>query len=118
MRKIKTELVRVKLSGVSFDMPINYMYSEAMETYNRWPKPKKNSVEAKSISLSVSLPDLPPPYQSQDGSGWRTLGYGDRIELSIASLPKGRRVSANVDGFKIKKPDSFAPLAFSSPDSF
>lgn len=87
MRNIETEIVRIKLSGVNFDIPTNYMYSEAMETYNRWPEPKNNRVEVNSISLSVLLPDLR-AYHPQDDSRWRMLGHGDRIELSIASMPK------------------------------
>ncbi len=38
MRNIEAEIIRIKLSGVDFDIPINYMYSESMEVYGDRPK--------------------------------------------------------------------------------
>ena len=87
MRNIETELVRIELSGVNFDIPINYMYGETIEKYNRWPEPKKERVKRRSISISVLLPDLR-PYYAEDDAKWRVLGHGDRVEVSFASWPE------------------------------
>ena len=79
-------IVRIKLNDDKFNVPLRYMYGEAIEKYHRWPKPKKERMNVDYLHVSVLLPDMR-PYYSEDDAKWRTPGFGDRVEINIlASL--------------------------------
>lgn len=84
---LETSVVKIEIEGKRFDVPLRYMYGEAIIKYKRWPTPKKERVKVGALSLSMLLPDLK-PYYPEDEAKWKELGHGDRIEVTIA---KGKR---------------------------
>lgn len=82
LQNLESEIVRVQLSGQMLNIPMRYMYGQAIEKHNQWPKSKLERVKVDVVSLSVLLPDLR-PYYPEDDSRWRVLGHGDRVEISI-----------------------------------
>lgn len=83
MRNLETEVVRIELAGQHFDVPMRYMYGQAIEKYHQWSKAKKERVKVDYLSLSVLLPDLK-PYYTEDDAKWKVRGHGDRVEVTIA----------------------------------
>lgn len=82
LRNLETEVIRIELAGRRFDIPMRYMYGEAIEKYHQWPEAKKERVKVDAITLSVLLPDLR-PYYPDDSARWKVKGHGDRVEMSI-----------------------------------
>ena len=85
---LDTGKVRIEIEGHRFDVPLRYMYSDALATYGRWPTPKKEVAKVGALSLSVLLPDLR-PYYEEDDARWKVKGHGDKVEVSIAKPPGG-----------------------------
>lgn len=84
MRNLETEVLRIELAGQHFNIPMRYMYGQAVEKYHQWPKAKKGRVNVDALSLSVLLPDMR-PYYTEDDSRWKVKGHGDRVEVSITN---------------------------------
>lgn len=82
---LDTGVVRVDIDGHRFDVPLRYMYSYAVETYGRWPTPKKEVKKVGALNISVLLPDLR-PYYKEDEARWRMRGHGDKAEVMIAKF--------------------------------
>lgn len=81
-RNLETEVIRIELAGQKFNVPMRYMYGQAIEKYRQWPKAKPGRVDVGALSLSVLLPALR-PYYPEDDARWKVLGHGDRLEVSI-----------------------------------
>lgn len=90
MRNLETEVVRIELAGQKFDIPMRYMYGQAIEKHGQWPAAKKERVKVDALTLSVLLPDLR-PYSPEDDARWKVRGHGDRVEVTIAKLGAGER---------------------------
>jgi len=88
MKNLETGVVRIEIDGHRFNIPLRYMYGEAIVKYKRWPTPKKDRVQVGYLNLSMLLPDLK-PYYPEDEVKWKELGPGDRIEVSIAKGSRG-----------------------------
>lgn len=94
IENLETEVVKIELSGQHFDIPMRYLYGQAIEKYRQWPKAKKDRVTVDALSLSVLLPDLR-PYYPEDDERWKVKGHGDRVEVNITnSLGSDRWYSA------------------------
>lgn len=81
---LETGIVKIEISGQHFDVPVRYMYGEAIESYQsrKWPTPKSGRTHVDSLSLSVLLPELK-PYYPEDDAKWKVRGHGDRVEVSF-----------------------------------
>jgi hypothetical protein len=77
----------VVISDQQFDIPIRYMYGEAIERWNssHWPKAKAGRVKVDYVNLSMLLPDMS-PYFPKDDARWKKLGFGEKIRVSLAKL--------------------------------
>ena len=82
IQNLETGIVRIELSGREYDVPIRYMYGQAIEKHKQWPKAKKERVKVDALTLSLLLPDLR-PYYPEDEARWRVRGHGDRVELTV-----------------------------------
>lgn len=111
-RNLETEVVRIELEGRRYNIPLRYMYTEAMEQAGRWPKAKPGRTKVGALSLSVLLPGLK-PYYPEDDAHWKVLGHGDRLEVTIAK-PTGpldwfqhvrNRYLSGEDKFSTRMPD-------------
>lgn len=85
LKNLETEVVRIELAGQSFNIPLRYMYGEAIEKYHRWPTAKKERVKVGALHLSVLLPDMRPYYPEEDAR-WKVRGHGDRVEVSMMAF--------------------------------
>lgn len=88
LRNLETGIVKVEVGGQKFDIPLRYMYGEAIVKYGRWPTPKKERLKTTDLSLSMLLPDLK-PYFPEDEEKWKELGHGDRMSVSITNRGDG-----------------------------
>lgn len=79
---LEGEVVRVDLGGNSLNIPMRYMYGQAVEKYNSWPKAKADRVSVDALSLSVLLPDFR-PYYMEDKEKWKATGHGERLEVTV-----------------------------------
>ena len=77
--------VRVEIGGHRFDVPLRYLYGHAIETYGRWPTPKKDVASMGALNLSVLLPDMR-PYYKEDDARWKVKGHGERVEVMITNF--------------------------------
>jgi len=75
-------VVQIEIGGHRFDVPLRYMYGEALEKWGNWPKAKKGRVKVDYLKLSMLLPELR-PYYPEDDARWKVLGHGERIEVSV-----------------------------------
>lgn len=82
MRNLETEVVRIELLGQHFDVPMRYMYGEAIEKYHQWPTAKPGRTTVAYLHLSVLLPDMRPYYPEEDAR-WKVRGYGDKVQVTI-----------------------------------
>jgi len=114
---LETSVVKIEIEGKRFDVPLRYMYGEAIIKYKRWPTPKKERVKVGALNLSMLLPGLK-PYYPEDEAKWKELGPGDRIRVSIA---KGKRESdwyqallkqILENGFYYKEKDAYGLMHF------
>lgn len=80
---LEKEVVRIELEGRRYNVPMRYMYGEAIEKNNQWPKANAERVKVGGLTLSVLLPNMT-PYYPKDDARWNVLGYGDRLEVAIA----------------------------------
>lgn len=123
MKNLETEVVRIELAGHRFNIPMRYLYGEAIEKYHQWPTAKKERVKVDALSLSVLLPDLR-PYYPEDDARWKVLGHGDRVEVTIMK-PAGegdwynfvrQRINNEIkQGVTTKKPDAHGLVHFLTP---
>lgn len=122
-RDLDRELVRIRLSEQNFDIPLRYLYGQAIEKYHQWPRPKKKRVPVKALSLSVLLPDLR-PYHKEDDARWVVRGHGDRLEVSIMKPVGGEGWYKFVRGFtnqevasgvSAKEPDVYGLASYMTP---
>lgn len=84
-KRLDSDVVMLDLVGVKFDIPLGYMYGQAMEKRGWWPKIKSTRQKVDSVSISIMLPDMN-PYRLKDDERWRGVGHGDRIEVSLSGL--------------------------------
>jgi len=101
LRNLETEVVRIELAGQHFNIPMRYLYGQAIEKHRQWPKAKKERVKVDALTLSVLLPDMR-PYYPEDDAKWKVRGHGDRVEVTIMKFrgpPKnwGKRNEINID---------------------
>lgn len=123
MINLNTEVVRIELAGTYFNIPMRYMYGQAIEKYHQWPKAKQERVVVGALSLSVLLPDLRPYYQ-EDDAHWKVRGHGNRVEVSIMKPVGGdnwyqglrQRINGEVEeGVTIKANGIHGLVHFSTP---
>ncbi len=116
------KIVRVLLSGKKFDIPLRYMYGEAIEKRKHWPDVKDNRVSVDAFSLSLLLPDLR-PYYSEDYAKWKVKGHGDRVEVSVKKPVggedwfqkfKSKYMERSVSGDVVRAPEENGLIHFSS----
>lgn len=81
-------VIKIDISGYCFDVPLRYMYGEALEKWGDWPKAKKDRVKVDYLNLSMLLPELR-PYYLEDDARWKILGHGERIDVLIMKLVGG-----------------------------
>src|SRR5574337_797839 len=81
-KNLDNEIVRIEISGTRLNIPMRYMYGEAVEKWGGWPKAKKERKIVRSIRLSMLLPDLR-GYFPQDDVRWKVLGQGDKMRVLI-----------------------------------
>lgn len=81
-RNLESEVIRIELGGRRYDVPMRYMYGEAIEKRGRWPTAKPERVKVGALSLSVLLPNLK-PYYPEDDARWKVKGHGERLEVDI-----------------------------------
>lgn len=121
-KNLETEVVRVELAGRRYDIPMRYMYSEAIEKNNQWPTAKAERTKVGALSLSVLLPDLK-PYFPEDDARWKLLGHGERLEVSISNSPtlsistwhgalRGRYLHGD-EVYAARMPDAYGLIHFS-----
>lgn len=79
---LENEIVRIDIAGQHFNIPMRYMYGEAIEKYRRWPKAKRERIKVGALTLSVLLPDMR-PYYPEDDAEWTVRGPGKRIQVTI-----------------------------------
>lgn len=120
---LETGVVKIEIENHRFDIPLRYMYGQSVETYGRWPTPKKNRVQVGALTLSVLLPDMR-PYYKEDDARWKTQGHGERVEVNIAKdvdgwsewypslLKRTERYAAEGQFYK-REPDSYGLIHFS-----
>ena len=82
-RNLETGVVKVSIGGHHFDVPLRYLYSQAMEKHQHWPVPSPDRVQVDGLVLSVLMPDFRPYYKADDAR-WNVLGHGERIQLSLS----------------------------------
>lgn len=123
MNDLEAEIVRIEVDGRRFNVPMRYLYGEAIEKYQQWPTSKKNRVRVDALTLSVLLPDLR-PYYSEDDARWKTLGHGDRLEVSVMKPAGGtnwynfirRRIDDEVNkGLSSVSKDAYGLTQFLTP---
>jgi len=121
MRNLETEVVRITLAGHPFDIPMRYLYGQAIEKYHQWPKAKKERVNVDALTLSVLLPELRPYYLTDDAL-WKVKGHGSRVEVSIMKPVGGadwyvsmrnRYLSGTAPGNITKKTQGYGLIQFS-----
>lgn len=117
---LENEVVRIDIAGQHFNIPMRYMYGEAIEKYRRWPKAKRERIKVGALTLSVLLPDMR-PYYVEENERWTVRGPGDRVEVTIEeqrtsdwnnmdlaleyAKKAGYEISRSVDGaLSIKEP--------------
>ena len=83
-RNLEYEIIRVELNEHWYDIPMSYIYGQAIEKHGRWPKAKPERVKVGVLTLSLLLPDLK-PYYPEDDAHWKVRGHGDRIEVTITN---------------------------------
>lgn len=81
-KNLEEQTIRIELGGRKYNIPIRYVYSEAIEKRGYWPKVKKERIPVKYFSIDVLLPDLK-PYYPEDDAEWKKLGHGKKLALSI-----------------------------------
>lgn len=116
-------VVKIEIENHRFDIPLRYMYGQSVETYGRWPTPKKERAQVGALSLSVLLPDMR-PYYKEDDARWKVRGHGERGEVTIAKpvgswsewysnvLKETERFAAEGRFYK-REPDSYSLIHFS-----
>lgn len=81
-KNLETGMVKINIAEHHFDVPLRYMYTEAMTKRQRWPEPKPDRVDVGGLHLSVLMPDFR-PYYATDDARWKVRGHGEKIELSL-----------------------------------
>lgn len=81
-RNLETGVVRIEIEGRRFNVPLRYMYTDAVEKHGSWPTPKRERTEVGALGFSVLLPDLR-PYYPEGEARWKVRGHGDRLNGSI-----------------------------------
>lgn len=118
-------VVKILIEGDKFNIPLRYMYGEAIEKRGKWPSPKKERAKVGAINLSVILPELK-PYYREDEHLWKLPGHGVQLRVSLMK-PVGsknwytgllNRMNKRVqDGVRVKKENIYELFHFSGPRS-
>lgn len=122
---LDTGMVKILIEGNKFNIPLRYMYGEAIEKRGKWPTPKKVRAKVGAINLSVILPELK-PYYREDEHLWKLPGHGVQLRVSLMK-PVGskiwyagllNRMNKRVqDGVRVKKKNIYELHHFSGPRS-
>lgn len=75
-------VVKILIEGDKFNIPLRYMYGEAIEKRGEWPTPKKERVKVGAINLSLILPELK-PYYLEDENLWKLPGHGVQVRVGL-----------------------------------
>src|SRR5262245_20193737 len=76
------EVVRIDISGVWMDIPLNYMYAQSVEKFGAWHRPEQGRSKVNALHLSMLLPDLR-PYDIRDAEKWKDSEHADRAEILV-----------------------------------
>lgn len=82
-KNLETGVVKIDIKGYHFNVPLRYMYGEAIEKRRYWPTPKNERTKEVYLNIDVLLPDMK-PYYPEDDARWTVLGHGDKAHITIA----------------------------------
>lgn len=57
---LETGVVKIDIKGYHFNVPLRYMYGEAIEKRRNSPAPKKECTKEVYLNIDVLLPDMKP----------------------------------------------------------
>lgn len=119
-KNLEEQTIRIELGGRKYNIPMRYVYSEAIEKRGYWPKAKKERIPVKAFSINVLLPDIK-PYYPEDDAEWKKLGHGKKLFLDIIQedsknwYSTKRKIFFNNQEIYYKRSDDVYDLAYFEP---
>lgn len=89
-KNLETEIQKITIEGMDFDIPMRHLYSAAMDyRFNKlWPKALEHRQKIDTTQISGLLPDFR-PYRKEEHALWVELGPENRrIDASVSSIKR------------------------------